>query len=232
MSSSNIFSSKKSPLSTLAVYLLIAVCVVGGYTAFTWGMGDLYGYNVRYATAQWQKRSELPSADEVSAVLSDVDSALGWESGNPEYLELKARVLYYRALITNMSDDGLADIAAAKALHLQAIQLRPRWPYSWANLVLMKSYLNEFDEEYQEALSNAVRFGPWEQSVHLTLSHAAALSWASLTKEQKRVYAGNIERGIIRNMGSIRSTIDAYQKRSPICAYLKRDATQKKFCSS
>lgn len=205
---------------------------MGIYTACTWAMGDLYGYKVRYVTSQWQDSGTLPELSEIEMALSDADAALNWEAGNPEYLELKARVLYYRALVVGMSAGGLVDVAMAKALHLEAIALRPRWPYSWANLVLMKSYLNEFDEEYQHALSQAIRFGPWEQSVHITLAQAGAISWGMLSREQKRLYADNVQRGIVRSQGGVGAALDSFKKRSVVCAYLKRSAEQKRFCST
>ncbi|WP_067869653.1 hypothetical protein [Neptuniibacter marinus] len=211
---------------------LILVCLVGVYSVFSWAMGDLYGYKVRYALERWQDTSVLPQLQEVSDVLADSNRALSWEARNPEYVELKGRVLYYRALALGLDDQGLVDISRAKTLHQQALELRPRWPYSWANLVLMKSYLKEFDEEYHQALINSLKFGPWEKSVHLTLSHAAALSWRALSLEQKRLFAKNIERGIVRNMPEIRSILSVYNRKSSICAYLKRDPIQNKLCSA
>ncbi len=212
------------------LYLLIFLCVAGIYSAFTWAMGDLYGYKVRYATTQWQARTGLPGLAEVVQAIEDADAALGWESDNPEYKELKARTLYYRALIEGPDSVGVEDIKEAISLHRSAIELRPRWPYSWANLVLMKAHLGEVDDEYQFALEQAVRFGPWEQSVHLSLTHAAVLSWSLLSKEQKALYAGNVERGLVRNFHAIRTTLDGYQKRSVVCAYLQRSAKQKRLC--
>ena len=195
-------------------------------------MGDLYGYKVRYVTSQWQNSGTLPELNEIEIALSDADTALNWEAGNPEYLELKARVLYYRALVVGMSAGGLVDVALAKMLHLEAIALRPRWPYSWANLVLMKSYLREFDDEYHHALVQAVRFGPWEQSVHITLAQAGAISWGALSREQKRLYADNVQRGIVRSKEAVGAALDSFKKRSVVCAYLKRSVDQKRFCST
>ena len=225
-------SSKRSGVVYVFVCGLISVALLGIYVVFSWGMGDLYGYKVRYALEQWQEKPAFPSVEEVAVTLADVDSALRWEGDNPEYVELKGRVLYYRALVVGFNEQGLVDIAEAKALHQKAISLRPRWPYSWANLVLVKAYLNEFDEEYHQALISAVTYGPWEKSVHLTLAHAAALSWPSLSLEQKRLFARNIERGMVRTLPEEDAILSAYQKKTSICAYLTRDYLQNKLCSS
>ena len=214
----------------LLASLLIALCAIASYAVISWGVGDIYGYKVRYALNDWQTQEELPLLEQVNSALANADVALSWEANNPEYIELKGRLLLYRALVNGLDEESLLDLRDAKALHLRAIKLRPNWPYSWANLVLMKSYLKEFDDDYDKALSSAVRYGPWEQSVHLTLSHAAALSWVSLSLEQKHVFAKNIERGLVRNSKDIRTTLDAYKKRTAICAYLKRDVLQAKLC--
>ena len=95
----------------------------------------------------------------------------------------------------------------------------------------MKSYLQEWDEEYSAALDNAVRYGPWERSVHLTLAHAGAISWSHLSIKQKKAFAANVERGIVRNMKGIAFNLDTYNKRALVCAYMKRDERQKRFCS-
>ena len=223
--------SIKSPAFKVTLGLVLLLCLVGIYTAFTWIMGDLYGYKVRYAVEQWQERAVLPESSEIDRVLEDADSALSWEADNPQYHELKARVLYYKALAVGAEDEGLDYIEQAKQAHLQAISLRPKWPYSWANLVLMKSYLQEWDSEFSAALDNAVRYGPWEQSVHLTLTHAGAISWTHLSTDQKKVIAANVERGIVRNMQGIANNLDAYKKRTLVCAYMQRDERQKRFCS-
>lgn len=221
----------KSLVFKITLALVLLLCLLGIYTAFTWIMGDLYGYKVRYAVEQWQEQDGLPKVADINQVIEDVDSAIGWEVDNPQYHELKARALYYKALALGVDDEGLIYIELAKKSHILAISLRPKWPYSWANLVLMKSYLKEWDDEYSAALDNAVRFGPWEQSVHLTLAHAGALSWAHLSIEQKKAIAENVERGIVRNMQGIAFNLDAYKKRSLVCAYMQRDERQKKFCS-
>ena len=219
------------PLATkFFLILLLMGCVLGIYTAFTWIMGDLYGYKARYAVEQWQERPGLPELLEVDEALMDIELALSWEEDNPQYHELKARILYYKALSQNVTPETMVYIEAAKASHIRAIELRPRWPYSWANLVLMKSYLNEWDNEYGTALENAVKYGPWEQSVHLTLAHAAGLSWRHLETDQKRLMAANVERGIVRSFERVGFNLDAYQKRPLVCVYMKRDERQKKFC--
>ena len=106
--------SVKSPSIKVVLGLALLLCLVGVYTAFTWIMGDLYGYKVRYAVEQWQERAGLPESSEIDQVLVDADTALGWEVGNPQYHELKARVLYYKALAVGTEGEGINYIQQAK----------------------------------------------------------------------------------------------------------------------
>ena len=217
----------------IVLVVILSFCSFAVYTAVTWIIGDFYGYKVRYSVEQWQKREELPDLSAIEQVLLDANAALNWEEGNPQYHELKARTLYYKALVVGLENEkALYFIRQAKNAHLQAIALRPRWPYSWANLALMKAYLSEWGSGFDEALSNAVRFGPWEQSVHLTVAHAGALSWKQLTSEQKRLVAANVERGIVRDIKPMKTSLNALQKRTVICAYMHRSVKQQKLCDT
>ncbi|WP_415893559.1 hypothetical protein ACMXYN_03755 [Neptuniibacter sp. PT8_73] len=223
--------SKTLLFKTFAVLGLL-LCLIGIYVAVTWVMGDLYGYKVRFAVESWQKEKALPELGQIDKALIDAEGALTWEDTNPEYYELKARVLYYKALVEGVDGAGRDALVNAKQLHIQAAELRPRWPYSWANIVLMKAHMNEFDEEFNQSLLNAEQYGPWEQSVHLTLAHAGAISWSNLSAEQKSIIAEHVHRGLKHSFKGLADILNFYKKRSLICAYMQRDEKQKVFCGS
>lgn len=222
--------SVKSPLLKLSIVIGLLFCVMGIYMAVSWAMGDLYGYKARYAVESWQEEPSLPDLIVIDEAIADADRALSWESENPEYHELKARALYYKALVKGVDDLGKAYLVSAKQSHDSAAQLRPQWPYTWANMALMKAYLAEFDDEFHQALLNAVQYGPWERSVHLTIAHIGAMSWTSLSAEQKSIIAANVSRGLKHNYKGIAFNLDAYKRRNLICAYMHRDENQQRFC--
>ena len=47
-----------------------------------------------------------------------------------------------------------------------------------------------------------------------------------------RLFARNIERGMVRTLPEEDAILSAYQKKTSICAYLTRDYLQNKLCSS
>jgi len=222
--------SVKSPLIKFSIVLGLLSCVIGVYLAATWAMGDLYGYKARYEIESWQEEKSLPDLKVIDEALADADRALSWENENPEYHELKARALYYKALVRGVDGLGRAYLVSAKQSHVYAAALRPRWPYTWANMALMKAYLEEFDDEFNQALLNAVQYGPWERSVHLTIAHMGAMSWPNLSAEQKNIIAANVSRGLKHNYKGMALNLDAYKRRNLICAYMHRDENQQRFC--
>lgn len=220
----------KFPIRITIVSLMIGCCL-GIYLAMCWLIGDIYSYKVRHVIEKWQVEQYIPQQDETITLINNIDTALFWESNNPDYLELKARILYYRAIAQGLSDKGLEDIRQAKELHKKAIKLRPLWPYSYANLVLMKALLGEFDSEYSRALSKAVKLGPWEPSVNLTLAQAAAISWHYIMPAERQIHAQNIQLGIERNLVRIKAILENYQQKAIICTYLRRNKQQKIMCN-
>ena len=66
----------------------------------------------------------------------------------------------------------MTNISKAYLAHKETIKLRPHWPYSWANLALIKSDLQQFDVEYLYAVNQAERYGPWEIASNKALVQA------------------------------------------------------------
>ncbi len=211
-------------ITSLPFILLIAACFYGVLLAIHWLLGDVYAYRVKHAVNQWQAHAALPAEADILDAHNNIDAALDWEPGNPEYLGLKAQVLYFQALAE--SQGGQLDrqlLKQVQEFHRQAVVQRPRWPYSWAGLLLMKAHLQEWDQEFHQVLLNTVMYGPWERSVHLMLAQVAGLSWSHLDTEQKRIFVEGIQRGLRWAPSEIRDILDAYQIRSRVCVYLARD---------
>ncbi len=199
------------------------------YFAVCWGMADIKAYPVRYALERWENKGEV-DPEELTAMAAAIESALSWQPHNPEYIELQARIKLHQAI---MIEEGIAFKKAVReilALHNIAIELRPQWPYSWANKALMKAYLEEFDTEYLEAMQQSEHFGPWELSVNLTVLQAGLIGWFSLTPDDKLVVVRAADRATEHNWRSARNLLDLYQRRYSVCAFMQRTEMQKKAC--
>lgn len=221
-------------IKPIAAVALIACCW-GIYFGFRLMMGDVNAYQVRYAMEDWDEASTFPTDAALSESLSSINTALSWDSSNPEYLEIKARLLYYQAL--NRMRAAAATypnelFIEAASLHRKALETRPTWPYSWANLALMKSFSTELDDEFNQAVLNANKFGPWELPVQLTLAQIGARHWASLTPVQRAVIAANVHRSLRYQFKEVAEVLDAYQQRIAVCKSLPSSDLSKEFCGT
>jgi hypothetical protein len=218
---------KPSTFFTLVVMLL---CVWGMYHAVRMGVADVIAYQAKFQLKSWDKEARLPTAEEAEYALAKASSALVWQPDNAELLELKAHVLTYQALLYRGDEAFLRLSAEAIMLYQQATLLRPKWPYAWANLALLKAYQGEFDPVYNEAVAKAVAFGPWEPGVHKTLARAGLLGWSQLDPTTKNHHVGNIHRGLRFSAKAITQMAARYQNRDQVCAFLPKDKYTRRFC--
>ncbi|WP_293268640.1 hypothetical protein [Neptunomonas sp.] len=222
------FSAKYSFPRVLAALVILA-SIPSIYFAFRWALADISAYPVRYSIERWESQRNPVSLAKIEKAEADIDVALSWNDNNAEYYELKARILFYRAVQTE-SDDYLQYIRQALALHNTALLLRPNWPYSWANKSLMKAYLGEIDDDFSEAIEQAAKTGPWELSANLAVLEAGLLGWDQLTPELEALVLAATSRASEHGSNAVRVLLDRYEFRSFICSLLEPSSHQKKMC--
>ncbi len=229
-------SLKNATAALLAIALLLLALI-----PLRWALGDFAAYPARQSLEHWQTQGTVPDDAAIQAALTAADNALYWQANNGEYLDLKALLLYYRAIsalqteasaLTPALAQTQADDYTRQALdtYRQSTQARPHWPYSWANLALMKARLNEFDAEYHTALEQAIAFGPWENAVNISIAEAGMLGWFSLSKAQQQAIIANIQRGIPRNSPQIKQSLSAINKLALVCGHLAASPDRKRLC--
>ena len=107
----------------------------------------------------------MVSESSYQVTLEQINNALYWHT-HPQYLETKAQVLEW-GIRSNLQPDKTAGLDQAKSLYLQATELRPSWPTTWASLALVKWHLQEFDQQLLTYLNKAHQFGKNQPEVHL-----------------------------------------------------------------
>jgi hypothetical protein len=145
-------------------------------------------------------------------------------------MALKARVLTYQGLLYWGEDRFFEITEEAVTLYHESTRRRPKWPYSWSGLALVKAYRAEFDDVYKEAVAKAVKFGPWEPGVHRTLALAGLTGWARLDKATRGHIVANIHRGLRFSSGALAELAQRYKKRDQLCALLPNDQHSQRFC--
>lgn len=214
-------------LVLLPVLILLLLC----FFALQWGIGDVKAYPARYSIKEWQAENRLPTHQQLAKAQVAIEAALNWDA-NPEYYDYQGRLYHYEALISDNTLLKTTALRNALNSYQHSITLRPQWAYSQANLALIKALLGEFDQDYKNAIKQSALYGPWENSVNITLAEAGLLGWLTLSKQDRKAITDNIQRGIRRNMEPIKVIINRYNKRSLVCANLQRDIYQRKLCGA
>lgn len=194
------------PIGRVLVILGLAFC---SYVSFQWMVGDFYGERIALSLEQWAKHKGSHSKAVLLNHLEFSEQSLSWAPSNPRYKELRARLLVMQTPYLPNNKEVLASLEEMIGLHRAAIQERPQWPFSWANLAFMKGIKQEFDHEYRQALSEVVSFGPYEVGAIQRIVRSATSAWFQMDeKEELLIYqaianGAEIDSRLARNLKKI-----------------------------
>ncbi|RLA46831.1 MAG: hypothetical protein DRR06_04065 [Gammaproteobacteria bacterium] len=217
-------------VSSLLALLVILLASWGIYHAARIGFADAAAYKAKYQVKGWTRDNRLPTEVELDYALEQISTAMAWEPGNPQHINLKADILIYKSLLHWQDEQFSAITHEAVLLYRQSLMRRPGWPYTWARLALAKAYSAEFDEIFIEAIDKAVKLGPWEPTVHLILAEAGIYGWTYLNNFTRQQIIDNVHRGLRFNQAALDKTAVRYQKKDILCAYLPNDKHTQEFC--
>ena len=208
----------------------MACCLVCINYAFRMGIADTQAYKARYLLEQWEREQRLPTKGEADEAVAAVTLALRWEPDNTEYMDLKAHVLTYKGLLNWDAGDFVGVTTESVQLYLLATKYRPKWPYAWARLALVKSYRGEYDDVFVQALENAVLYGPWEPGVQVTVAEAGLYAWVHLNSASKSHVVSNIQRGLSYKYKEMSGIIKRFNRKNSICASLLNTSKTARLC--
>jgi len=207
----------------LTALVLISLCAWSIYHAGKLAIADVLHYPVK-SWIETIDTSNSISPEEFDKVQVKILRSISFNPNNAEYQEYLGRIHYLRA-VNNYQDTKLFrdNIQQAYLAHKQAIKLRPEWPYSWANLALMKSHLQQLDVEYLYAVNQAVRFGPWEISSNEALVQAGFNGWARLSQNSQKITVAALERVYQQSPQTTRQLIRHFGNEAHVCLLITLD---------
>jgi len=206
--------------------LLLVLLGVLALSSLSAMLANIFFHQAERVERQWQRG--LPITQQ------RLDSAQGWVTrgrfyapGQPDYSQLQGR-LYSWAFIGRLPVDE-----AGQALALQgyrdSLAARPYWPYAWAQLVLLKSQLQQFDAEFDLAFKNAQAYGRWEPKVMENLLSASLLNWSRLSWPQRQQASDLFSRSVSFSpvMWQAMKIADASGMRRALCYSLDKNKLHK-----
>ena len=210
-------------IKIFTLLLTVSLCSWAIYHAGKLAIADVFHYPVK---------SWFESIDTTKSILAhDLDQAeskillsISFNPDKADYQEYLGRIHYLRA-INNYQDARLFrdNIQQAYLAHRQAIRLRPQWPYSWANLALMKSHMQQLDVEFLYAVNQAVRYGPWEISSNEAVVQAGFNGWAQLSENSQTITVKALERVYQQSPKTARQLIIHFGNQGEVCSMIKID---------
>ena len=210
----NIF--KKSLAFTASIALIWLI-----YLALNIALADIKHYPVKH----WIKKIETGQATtkaDIDIAIATIQSAIKHTPNNAEYREYLARLYFLSAIdVYNKDNNNLKafrdDLVNAYIQHKTALKHRPQWPYSWANLALIKAHLQQFDNEFANAIINAEKFGPWEIASNQAIAMAGLTGWRKISADLQTKTVTAIERIYQQKKQIAKDLISNYNLKSQIC---------------
>ena len=210
----NIFKKSLALTASIALIWLI-------YLALNIALADIKHYPVKH----WIKKIETGQATtkaDIDIAIATIQSAIKHTPNNAEYREYLARLYFLSAIdVYNKDNNNLkafrADLVNAYIQHKTALKHRPQWPYSWANLALIKAHLQQFDNEFADAIINAETFGPWEIASNQAIAMAGLTGWRKISADLQTKTVTAIERIYQQKKQIAKDLISNYNLKSQIC---------------
>jgi len=167
--------------------LLGVILVTGLFFSVKWGMAAVSHEIAMYYLHSWDKKghpSDMEGWDRSQKVMA---FSIMLDSRNAGYVNDQGRFYEYAAKSSMWREEERDSflVKAASSFRL-ATKLRPIWPIAWANLALAKSELGIVDDEYNRALTNAMRQGRAYPVIYEPIVKSAILSWPNLSEELKK----------------------------------------------
>jgi hypothetical protein len=175
-----------APLKAPVFFLLLVSIIYLLFVNAKQLLAEFYAIEPRYLLSlqgdhDWRERDTVYD-DAITAT----DFMLTLQRGNPEYQEIRARLLINRCQHWDMTEHWDAWQQCQRDA-LQSIRVvvkdNPRWPYGWANLLLTKYNLRQFDEEFYRALANCRQLGASEMSVNRVVAYVGLQEWGRWRSE-------------------------------------------------
>jgi hypothetical protein len=151
--------------------------------------------------------TRAPSPQAWALLRDDLLQAAAWSPDNPRWYDDLGFLHVLRARSTQGIPE-LADLrrslhAEAAAYYRKAAQLRPMFPYGWANLALAKHHAGQDDAEMWAAFDKALAYGRHEIGVERMLAELAFARWQTLDTQR----ASAIKTMVAETRGDLRQPL-------------------------
>lgn len=184
----------------------LALLVVGGQMS----LAGIASYQAQAFVSDWEGAGSEPDprAWDIAHAAAQRANTL-YPAANGEYLDLLGSVHSWQHFTLPYADPVSTDSRlAARDAYRTAVAARPTWPYSWQRLAYSKAYLQEFDDEFDQAMAQAFRYGPWRVEVNRELARIGFSAWPRLDTAQQRATLESARRSVANGHGDAQRMLE------------------------
>jgi hypothetical protein len=213
------------------------LCVLSFIMGARISISSLYSRQAEYFLSDWTVRKEVPQQQAWSISQRAIERAISWYPvKDPNLLIARGRINDWRYYKRPIGDPIAAESRLlALADYRHAAQLQPSWPYTWIDIVLVKTRLGIVDQEALDALQNAFNAGQWRPDVLLKMTETGVFAWNMLPARGKRLVMISIDRGLAsgtKTAGLVANSLAQLERENAICNRRVDEYTYiKKWCS-
>ena len=178
------------------------IIIIGGtallFTAsFIWSQSSLHLKEVRNIT-RYQKEGQTTTIEQLHAARLQLLQMIKINPGNPSISE-ELGLLYTQMADRHGSDSNKKEefYLLALAAFEHATQQQPVDATSWANIVWIKAYLQQYDQALFRAMENALAAGPWRPYPVSSLAEVGLLLWPILPQASHAAVITAFDRALI-----------------------------------
>ncbi|KEA64210.1 hypothetical protein ADIMK_1456 [Marinobacterium lacunae] len=176
--------------------LLLLLCLPMLYLSVTYFLAGVSSAQAEMFLRDWSSKKTPPSEPAWQAAQAAAERSVSLVPGtNGDYWDRLGRVYEWRYLSQPFGADS-AQASRERALegYRASVKARPLWPYTWTQLAFIKLRLLQFDDEFDQALVQAFKLGPWRMNVQAQLAEVGMITWPQLNPEQKASTWESLER--------------------------------------
>ena len=183
---------------TKKIILMLGVCLLIflGYQAVKMLGANLNFYQAFQLEKYWQKSESLSSITQFEQALNAIGKANTLHPNNPHYLITQGLIYEWGGISETVDKSKQAELLLqAKQYYLNAVELRPTWPVTWATLAVLKWRLEEIDQEMIDFLKQADKYGQHTEEVS-----RAWLDVGFYIYKRKSIYTPQIIKGLRKHL--------------------------------
>jgi hypothetical protein len=213
-------------IQNLFALFLALLSIWGIITTTQYGAASLDYYKTKSIISLWQAEGYIDSTEQYQKAKQ---AAYGAHSKHPEhalYLDLLGQIHEWGQI--SGYENKKQSLQRAEKHYLNATQIRPTWPVTWASLANVKWRLKELDGEMLMYLQLADKFGPRKKEVNvffselgLALYKANNLFLLNIRGQVKRNITTGLRDSASRKM--IRAVIKKYDAGMIVCFWLRNE---------